>query len=600
MLEFLRGSYPGSCSTPWTRSQQPARKASIDVARSRPYPLLGCPSTLHVSPPSSSSNISDDALHNIIPFLCTPLLAVPNSFPLFFPFFLSFPFLVFSSTTFQSTYTDRRELLSSLERYTPLLSPSSSSRCPSAFPIRPAMPFARSKDRRKRAISSKTNPAAAKTAAETAAASATFSATLSRPSSSAMSVATFQRPQPRRANSAPASTPLDADDLSKRLSMVLAQERQRQHERERKRQSWEADLIAARREQAKRPPRCQQAQQKIVAMGNTSMTQQQKRPDRPILLTAADFQDQLLPSLDEDSPLETVPPRPPVPFIWNSSGCVPVYAINSSIKLNNTSLRRTSPAEHGRSLRREAALDLETIDEVNSCVDDHKHKITNEPKTEPTAKSWQLGDISSDDSKQREQLPAGPARFNKHKTPGQPSEGEGRSRLRKLPMGERRPSQLGVAPEWSQAEEAQAEDKSQAPSSLTSLVRRGSERSQHNTWSPSVRDAMGKAGRRRSIKDRMELYCTIHPKSSHCPSTSSSSDSGRDDNHSSYSSRSWRGSFQSSKSGSRRSSILKFWDGKQSSGEKVGKGSPTDSDDSSMLMTSRQRKRSSLLSVFHL
>lgn len=454
-----------------------------------------------------------------------------------------------------------------------------------------------------------------------------------------MPVATFQRPQPRRANTAPATTTLDPDDLTKRLSMVLAQERQRQSDRERKRQSWEADLTAARREQQRRPTRPQQAHPQprvpaAVAVTTSSAVSMIVHQDRPTILTAADFQDQPLPSLDEDSPLETVPPRPPVPFILNSSGYVPVYAITSAIKLNNTTLRRSSSADYGRSLRRESALDLETIDE------NHGSSANGARSQKPTMENWRLEDHvhnPSDNSKQRKHSPAGLDRPTKKDRitacqPKQPSEegGEGRARLRKLPTAARRPSQLGYPPEWSQVEDAptlaiQDNKAHQSPPSLILPVRRGSERmtTPNYTWSPSsTKDGMGSGRssqleRQRSIKKRVESYCTIHhhqPRqySAQSPSTSSSSDSGRD-SHSSYSSRSWRSSLKSSLSGSRRSSILKFWGvdtNKQQALSAGGKGDATegsrgililtDGKDVSSAMTPRAQKRSSVLPVFHL
>lgn len=462
------------------------------------------------------------------------------------------------------------------------------------------MPKARTKGQRSRAVWNNriTKPAAPAASAS----SSSSSAPSSQPSSAAMPVASFQRPQPRRANTAPAATTLDADDLAKRLSMVLAQERQRQSEMERKRQSWEADLIAARREQQKRPPR--QQQQSTLSSAPAAAPSTATRQERPTILTAADFQDQPLPSLDEDSPLETVPPRPPMPFILNSSGYVPVYSITSAIKLNNTTLRRSSSADHARSLRRDTALDLETIEENHGSADDEGTNNINNIVNEPTLENWQLEDAKFDGSKQRERSPAGLARPTKHRTADHTSEdADGRARLRKLPTVARRPSQLGYPPEWSQVEGTHLDDsKSQTPPSLT-LVRRGSERTPIYTWSPST-DVVGKPGRRRSIKDKVESYCTLHPKYTPSPSTSSSSDSGRDDVHSSDSSRSWRSSIKSSMSGSRRSSLLKsvqFWVEKQPSTERtaVERETLTDSDVSSV-MTPRARKRSSLLSVFHL
>lgn len=481
------------------------------------------------------------------------------------------------------------------------------------------MPTARTKNQRRRPVWGRPKSVGAAAAAARAAEPSSSSPPSSSrsPSSSAMPVATFQRPQPRRANTAPPTTTLDADDLFKRLSMVLAQERQRQNDRERKRQSWEADLLAARREQQRRPPRPQPPKQQqtapVTAAASSSAYKVSQMRERPTILTAADFQDQPLPSLDEDSPLETIPPRPPLPFILNSSGYVPVYAITSSIKLNNTTLRRSTSADHGRSLRRDAALDLETIDENHGSGSAADENGNNNNK-EPTVKSWQLEDVTRPNrNKQRERSPAGLARPSKPRTISYPSdEGDGRTRLRKLPTGARRPSQLGYPPEWSQGDDAQAvttEEKDKAAPPVLTLVRRGSERMAHYTWSPATAPMdSGPSGnapaRRRSIREKVESYCTLHPRYSlHYPSTSSSSDSGRDDNHSNYSSRSWRSSLKSSISGSRRSSILKFWGAeKQPAGAEEAEGGDTLTDDSetSFVMTPRARKRASLLSVFHL
>lgn len=461
-----------------------------------------------------------------------------------------------------------------------------------------SMPTARTENQRSRRVWNRAKPASSFPASSTSSSSRPPPSCTSTTMPGAVAMSLHQRPQLRRANTAPAATTttLDADDLAKRLSMVLAQERQRQSEMERKRQSWEADLIAARREQQRRPPR----QHQPPTITSSVHQQQQQKLVRPTILTAADFQDQPLPSLDEDSPLETVPPRPPVPFILNSSGYVPVYAITSSIKLNNTALRRSSSADHGRSLRRDAALDLETIDENHSSADDD----SNNNNKEPTAESWQV----DNKSKQRERSPAGLARSTKHRNATSPSEeGNGRARLQKLPTGARRPSQLGYTPEWLQVEDAHTDDKPTAPLSLT-LVRRGSERTPNYTWSPPV-DTMcsDKPGRRRSIREKVELYCTVRPRQyPNSPSTSSSSDSGRDDVHSNYSSQSWRSSLKGSTSGSRRSSILKFWvidkQPPPPTGERNIAGSEhtfADSEDLSV-MNPRARKRASLLSVFHL
>lgn len=381
---------------------------------------------------------------------------------------------------------------------------------------------------------------------------------------------------------------------------------------ERRRQSWEADLIAARREQQKRPPRPKQQRSSASPLVPTTVTvgtaavlnsvaKAQQKQERLTILTAADFQDQPLPSLDEDSPLETVPPRPPVPFILNSSGYVPVYAITSSIKLNNTTLRRSLSADHGRSLWRDAALDLETIEENHSSAEDSNNN--SKGNNEPALKSWPLQGSKHDHSNQRDRSPVRLARYKHRACDHLSEEEEGRARLRKLPSGARRPSQLGYPPEWSQVEDTQADDsKPEVPQPLT-LVRRGSEHTSNYTWAPSA-DVRSKPGRRRSIREKVESYCTLHPKSSHSLSTSSSSDSGRDDVHSSYSSQSWRSSIKSSMSGSRRSSILKsvqFWVEKQPSSEKdAAERDPLHDSDGSSLMTPRARKRSSLLSVFHL
>lgn len=137
---------------------------------------------------------------------------------------------------------------------------------------------------------------------------------------------------------------LDADELARRLSIVIAEEKIR--ELERKRSNWEADLLQARREQADRMP--------TRAHSSPFEDRCARRPS--IVLGPT----QLPPTCD--SPPSQRPRKtslPSLPFAARPHGQEHVLSHEAAPFLSPTTPRKPT------GLKRDPALDLETIEEVD-------------------------------------------------------------------------------------------------------------------------------------------------------------------------------------------------------------------------------------------
>lgn len=165
-------------------------------------------------------------------------------------------------------------------------------------------------------------------------------------------------PPPHKSRRGNQAFTLDADELARRLSIVIAEEKVR--ELERKRSNWEADLLQARREQADRMPTRSQsspfedrgAKRPSIALGPTQLPpacdspppQRSRKTSLPCVVRPQDGAQggpQGSPGGSQRSQATYVPPHVAAPF-----------------------LAPTTPRKP-TGLKRDPALDLETIEEVD-------------------------------------------------------------------------------------------------------------------------------------------------------------------------------------------------------------------------------------------
>lgn len=138
---------------------------------------------------------------------------------------------------------------------------------------------------------------------------------------------------------------LDADELARRLSVVVAEQKFR--ELERKRSNWEADLVQARREQAVRVP--SKAQSAPFEDWRSSRDSVSVSPAQ--ILPASDY-----PSLPN-------PRKTSLPYVVRKQG---VAASQNEV----ASFPNTFAPRKPSGLKRDSALDLETTNELER---DNKH-----------------------------------------------------------------------------------------------------------------------------------------------------------------------------------------------------------------------------------